>query len=118
MSETELVNAPKPKPRGPLGLVSSRRVVDAGSEILARHGLERVDPSTQVGMLPLAERQRIEIVRGRIDDRVACATRNTVLTVCIGISHVGRVRPSVKRASELDDLLFTAEDPGHLERHH
>ena len=50
-------------PRGPLGLVSSRRVVDAGSEILARHGLERVDPSTQVGMLPLAERQRIEIVR-------------------------------------------------------
>lgn len=50
-------------PRGPMGLVSSRRVLDAGAAVLARHGLERVDPAAQVGLLPLAERQRIEIVR-------------------------------------------------------
>lgn len=50
-------------PRGPIGLVSSRRVLDAGAEILARHGLDRIDPSAQVEGLPLAERQRIEIAR-------------------------------------------------------
>jgi ribose transport system ATP-binding protein len=50
-------------PRGPMGLVSARKVLDRGGEILARHGLDRIDPSAQVGLLPLAERQRIEIVR-------------------------------------------------------
>jgi len=50
-------------PRGPFGLVSSRRVFDAGAAILARHGLERVDPAIEAARLPLAERQRIEIVR-------------------------------------------------------
>lgn len=50
-------------PRGPLGLVSFRRVLDRGAEVLARHGLDRIDPGAQVGVLPLAERQRIEIVR-------------------------------------------------------
>lgn len=50
-------------PRGPIGLVSSRRVVDAGARMLARHGLDRIDPSAQVETLPLAERQRIEIAR-------------------------------------------------------
>ncbi len=50
-------------PRGPLGLVSFRRVLEMGSDILARHGLQRIDPATQVALLPLAERQRIEIVR-------------------------------------------------------
>ena len=50
-------------PRGPLGLVSSRKVLQGGADILARHGLERVDPAAQIASLPLAERQRIEIVR-------------------------------------------------------
>lgn len=50
-------------PRGPLGLVSFRRVLDLGAEVLARNGLQRIDPLAQVGLLPLAERQRIEIVR-------------------------------------------------------
>ena len=50
-------------PRGPVGLVSSRRVLEAGAEILARHGLERIDPAAPVEALPLAERQRIEIAR-------------------------------------------------------
>ncbi len=50
-------------PRGPVGLVSSRRVIEAGTAILARHDLGRIDPSAQVAALPLAERQRIEIVR-------------------------------------------------------
>jgi ribose transport system ATP-binding protein len=50
-------------PRGPVGLVSSRRVLDVGAAILTRHGLNFIDPAAQVGMLTLAERQRIEIVR-------------------------------------------------------
>ncbi|OYU19343.1 MAG: ABC transporter [Rhodobacteraceae bacterium PARR1] len=50
-------------PKGPLGLVSFRRVLEQGADILARHGLQRIDPGAQVGLLPLAERQRIEIVR-------------------------------------------------------
>ncbi|MBI4924006.1 MAG: sugar ABC transporter ATP-binding protein [Devosia nanyangense] len=50
-------------PRGPIGLVSSRRAREAGAAILARHGMERIDPTAEVGLLPLAERQRIEIVR-------------------------------------------------------
>ena len=50
-------------PRGPIGLVSSRLVNQSGTAILARHGLDRIDPTVEVGSLPLAERQRIEIVR-------------------------------------------------------
>lgn len=50
-------------PRGPLGLVSFRRVMEMGADVLARHGLNRIDPAAQVELLPLAERQRIEIVR-------------------------------------------------------
>ncbi len=50
-------------PRGPIGIVSSRRVLNAGLGILTRHGLKFIDPAAQVGMLTLAERQRIEIVR-------------------------------------------------------
>lgn len=46
-----------------LGLISARRVIAKGQEILARHGLERIDAATMVGDLPLAERQRIEIAR-------------------------------------------------------
>lgn len=50
-------------PRGPMGLVSFRQVMERGAEILARHGLQRIDPAAEVEGLPLAERQRIEIVR-------------------------------------------------------
>lgn len=50
-------------PLGPLGLVSFRRVLERGAEILTRHGLQRIDPGALVEFLPLAERQRIEIVR-------------------------------------------------------
>lgn len=50
-------------PRGPLGLVAPRKVLEMGREILARHGLERLNPATEVAALPLAERQRVEIVR-------------------------------------------------------
>ena len=51
------------QPRGPFGLVSARRVVEAGAVILERHGLGRIDPSAEVGSLRLADRQRIEIAR-------------------------------------------------------
>ncbi|SHO66988.1 ribose transport system ATP-binding protein [Pseudoxanthobacter soli DSM 19599] len=44
-------------------LVSRRHVIARGAEILARHGLVRIDPAARVGDLPLAERQRIEIAR-------------------------------------------------------
>lgn len=44
-------------------LISQRRVIARGADILQRHGLERIDPAARVGDLPLAERQRIEIAR-------------------------------------------------------
>lgn len=50
-------------PRDAIGLVSKRRVMDAATDILTRHGLKRVDPAAQISLLPLAERQRIEIAR-------------------------------------------------------
>lgn len=46
-----------------LGLISARRVIAKGQEILSRHGLERIDAAAIVSDLPLAERQRIEIAR-------------------------------------------------------
>lgn len=50
-------------PTGPSGLLSAKSLMERSSEILARNGLERVNPAWIVGDLPLAERQRIEIVR-------------------------------------------------------
>lgn len=50
-------------PKGRAGLVSARRTLRAGAEILARHGLERIDPAREVASLALADRQRIEIAR-------------------------------------------------------
>ncbi|WP_428031654.1 sugar ABC transporter ATP-binding protein [Ancylobacter sp.] len=44
-------------------LISRRKVIARGADILARHGLGRIDPAARVGDLPLAERQRIEIAR-------------------------------------------------------
>lgn len=46
-----------------LGLISARKVIAKGQEILRRHGLERIDAAATVSDLPLAERQRIEITR-------------------------------------------------------
>ncbi len=50
-------------PRGRLGLVAGGEVHDRAADILARNDLERIDPLASVADLPLAERQRIEIVR-------------------------------------------------------
>ncbi|WP_417723753.1 sugar ABC transporter ATP-binding protein [Salipiger sp.] len=49
--------------KGRGGLVSRRRGLEAGREILDRHDLSRIDPGAVVRALPLAERQRIEITR-------------------------------------------------------
>ncbi|MFC5386661.1 sugar ABC transporter ATP-binding protein [Aquamicrobium segne] len=49
--------------RSRFGLVSKAGVLEKGQQILARHGLERIDPAMEVSRLPLSERQRIEIVR-------------------------------------------------------
>ncbi|MBP2551107.1 ribose transport system ATP-binding protein [Neorhizobium galegae] len=50
-------------PRGRLGLASTRLSNQAGAAILEKHGLSRVRPDVQISSLPLADRQRIEIVR-------------------------------------------------------
>ncbi len=50
-------------PKSAAGLVSTRRTFELGDEVLARHGLERIDPSAEISRLPLADRQRIEIAR-------------------------------------------------------
>ena len=50
-------------PRAFASMVSTRRTLEAGAEILARHGLDRIDPAAEVGRLALADRQRIEITR-------------------------------------------------------
>lgn len=50
-------------PRGMAGLVSARQTLKGGAEILARHGLDRIDPAAEICKLPLADRQRIEITR-------------------------------------------------------
>lgn len=49
--------------RGFAGMVSARRDVERAAAILAEHKLERIDPRAEVSSLPLAERQRLEIVR-------------------------------------------------------
>ena len=56
------------------GLISRRRVLERGREILARYGLERIDAGAVVSALPLAERQRIEIARA-----IAAAGRVLIL---------------------------------------
>lgn len=50
-------------PRAFAGMVSTRRTLEAGAEILDRHGLERIDPAAEVAKLALADRQRVEITR-------------------------------------------------------
>jgi ribose transport system ATP-binding protein len=50
-------------PRSWSGLVSGRVVLEKARDILDRNGLQRIDPTFLISDLPLAERQRIEIVR-------------------------------------------------------
>lgn len=50
-------------PKGAGGMVSARATLQAGAEVLAAFGLDRINPAAQVGALALADRQRIEIVR-------------------------------------------------------
>ncbi len=50
-------------PKGRSGLVSASRVLGAAGDILARFDLSRIDPRREVASLPLADRQRLEIVR-------------------------------------------------------
>lgn len=50
-------------PRNFAGMVSTKRTLEMGSEILARHHLERIDPAAEVATLALADRQRVEITR-------------------------------------------------------
>ncbi len=50
-------------PKGRGGIVSARETLQRGEEILARHGLQRIDPAAEISNLPLADRQRIEITR-------------------------------------------------------
>jgi len=48
---------------GIAGMVSARRDIERAAQILADHKLERIDPRIDVSTLPLADRQRLEIVR-------------------------------------------------------
>lgn len=52
-----------PRLPGSAGLVSARKTFELGGEVLARHGLDRIDPRAEIASLPLADRQRIEITR-------------------------------------------------------
>lgn len=54
-----LPNLPKAGP----WFVSAKETNRAGEKILARHGLDRIDPQAEISELPLADRQRIEITR-------------------------------------------------------
>ena len=51
------------EPRGALPLIRRRALPGVAAEILARHGVQRIDPLELVAALPLAQRQVLEIVR-------------------------------------------------------
>jgi ribose transport system ATP-binding protein len=51
------------EPRGPLPLIHRRALAGRAAEILAQHGVERIDPLELVAALSLAQRQVLEIVR-------------------------------------------------------
>ncbi len=51
------------EPTGPLGTIRRRRSEEIVRAVLARYGLDDVDPRREVGDLDLTLRQRIEIVR-------------------------------------------------------
>jgi len=92
--------------KGATGLISATRTSRDAAQILQRHSLTTIDPQAQIADLPLAERQRLEIVRAlhhaskvlvldeptaalaEVDwlfDRVREATRNG--TAILYISH-------------------------------
>ncbi|MBY2973068.1 sugar ABC transporter ATP-binding protein [Rhizobium leguminosarum] len=50
-------------PKSAFYLLSASETLRKASSILARYDLERIDPSVEVSTLPLADRQRLEIVR-------------------------------------------------------
>ena len=49
--------------KGATGLISGSRTSRDAAAILQRHALTTIDPQTRIADLPLAERQRLEIVR-------------------------------------------------------
>jgi ribose transport system ATP-binding protein len=49
--------------KGAGGLISARKTERTAAAILRRHGLASIDPGQAIDDLPLAERQRLEIVR-------------------------------------------------------
>lgn len=55
------------QPKGALKINSLRASEESAREILSRYAMDRISPRTIVSDLPLAERQRIEIVRAMED---------------------------------------------------
>jgi ribose transport system ATP-binding protein len=51
------------EPRGPLGLIDRRRMVEQAEQILAGFGVRTVDPRALIDDLSLAKRQMVEVVR-------------------------------------------------------
>jgi ribose transport system ATP-binding protein len=49
--------------KGALGLISGGKTVQAAEAVLQRYSLTTIDPQASIAGLPLAERQRLEIVR-------------------------------------------------------
>ena len=56
-------------PKGAFGTTSAAGTWKTGAEILSRYGLDGIDPAAALGELPLADRQRIEIVRAFVNAR-------------------------------------------------
>ncbi|CAN7442518.1 sugar ABC transporter ATP-binding protein [Rhizobium sp. LjRoot30] len=56
-------------PKGVAGMTSAAGTWQAGADILARYGLDHIDPGATLESLPLADRQRIEIVRAFVNAR-------------------------------------------------
>ncbi len=55
------------QPRGGFGIASRRLGEEKAAAILAKYDMQRISPRSLVGDLPLAERQRIEILRAMED---------------------------------------------------
>ena len=50
-------------PKSVFFILSARETMRRASSILARYNLERLDPAAEISSLPLADRQRLELVR-------------------------------------------------------
>ncbi len=55
------------QPKGALNINSARASEEGAREILSRYAMDRISPRTLISDLPLAERQRIEILRAMED---------------------------------------------------